>query len=223
MKHNHGHDKTRDKDGNPVIVRYTANERSNHWVTAICFILAGLSGLAMFHPVMAWLALLFGGGQWTRFLHPFFGLVMFFSFALLVVRFWGHNKFEKGDAQWLRQIKDVVAGDEHKLPKVGRYNAGQKLLFYTLVVCMLALFFTGFVIWREWFSEFFPIPLIRLSALIHAFAAFVLILMIVVHIYAGIWIKGTMGAMIRGTVSYGWVRKHHPRWFEQVMRGKDHH
>jgi len=215
MKH-----ELRDKDGNPLIERYNANERSNHWITAICFVLAGLSGLAMFHPVMAWLALLFGGGQWTRILHPFFGLVMFAAFAVLVVRFWHHNQFEPGDKQWLRQIPDVLNGNEHALPKVGRYNAGQKMLFFTLIACMAFLLLTGIVIWRAWFSHLFPIGVIRLSALLHAFFAFVIIVSIIVHVYAGIWIKGTMGAMVRGTVTYGWVRKHHPRWFEQLMRNK---
>jgi formate dehydrogenase subunit gamma len=208
----------RDKDGNPVIQRYTANERSNHWLTAICFIVLALTGLAMFHPAMAWLALLFGGGQWTRILHPFFGVVMFVSFMLLALRMRAHNKFEPGDSQWLKQIGDVLANREDKLPRIGKYNAGQKLLFFTLVVCMIVLLLSGIVIWRQWFSHFFPIGLIRFSALMHALFAFVIITAIIVHIYAGMWIKGSIGAMTRGFVSYGWARKHHPKWFEEVMR-----
>lgn len=211
----------RDKDGNPVIQRYTANERSNHWLTAITFILLALSGLAMFHPAMSWLYGLFGGGQWTRILHPFFGVVMFVSFMLLALRMRAHNRFEDGDKQWLKQIDDVLANREDKLPKVGKYNAGQKVLFFTLVVCMLVLFVSGIVIWRQWFSHFFPIGLIRFSALAHAFFAFVIITAIIVHIYAGLWIKGSIGAMTRGFVSYGWARKHHPKWFEEVMKKGD--
>ena len=207
-----------DKDGHPLIQRYTPNERSNHWVTAITFILLALSGLAMFHPAMAWLAALFGGGQWTRILHPFFGIVMFVSFAILVVRFWSHNKFEPEDKQWLRQIDDVLANREEKLPKIGKYNAGQKLLFFVLVVAMVVLLLTGIVIWRAYFSHFFPIELRRFSSLLHAFFAFVIIMAIIVHIYAGLWIKGSVGAMTRGTVTYGWARKHHPKWFENLMR-----
>jgi formate dehydrogenase subunit gamma len=210
-----------DKDGHPVIQRYTANERSNHWLTAITFVLLALSGLAMFHPATSWMALLFGGGQWTRILHPFFGVVMFVSFMLLALRMRAHNKFEEGDKQWLKQIDDVLANREDKLPKIGKYNAGQKLLFFTLVVCMLVLFVSGIVIWRQWFSHFFPIGLIRFSALMHAFFAFVIITAIIVHIYAGMWIKGSIGAMTRGFVSYGWARKHHPKWFEEVMKKGD--
>ncbi|WP_296949568.1 formate dehydrogenase subunit gamma [uncultured Massilia sp.] len=207
-----------DKDGHPLIQRYTPNERSNHWITAITFVLLALSGLAMFHPAMAWLAALFGGGQWTRILHPFFGIVMFVSFAILVVRFWGHNKFEPGDREWLSRPGDVLAGREEVLPPVGKYNAGQKVLFFVLVIAMIALLLSGIVIWREYFSHLFPIGLRRFSSLLHAFFAFVIIMAIIVHIYAGLWVKGSVGAMTRGFVTYGWARKHHPRWFQAVMR-----
>ncbi|MBB5201934.1 formate dehydrogenase subunit gamma [Glaciimonas immobilis] len=204
----------------PLILRYTPNERSNHWVTAITFVLLALSGLALFHPSMSWLAALFGGGQWTRILHPFAGVVMFVSFAFLVLRFWHHNLLEPGDVQWLKQIDDVLANREEKLPPVGRYNAGQKLLFFTLIICMLGLLLSGFVIWRAYFAFYFPIPLIRAAALLHAICAFVLIMGIIIHIYAGLWIKGSMGAMVRGSVTYGWARKHHPRWFNDVVKKK---
>jgi formate dehydrogenase subunit gamma len=208
----------RDKDGNPLIERYTPNERSNHWITAICFILLAVSGLAMFHPATAWMAVFLGGGQWTRILHPFIGLVMFVSFALLVARFWHHNKFEPGDKQWLKQGDDVINNLEEKLPPVGRYNAGQKVLFFVLIFCMCGLLLSGVVIWRAYFAFYFPIEVVRFAALLHAFCAFVIICSIIVHVYAGFWVKGSMGAMVRGTVTYGWARKHHRRWFEDVAR-----
>ncbi|WP_373988044.1 formate dehydrogenase subunit gamma [Duganella sp. BuS-21] len=208
----------RDKDGNPLIQRYTPNERSNHWITAICFVLLAVSGLAMFHPATSWMAVFLGGGQWTRILHPFIGLVMFVSFALLVVRFWRHNRMDAGDKQWLRQMDDVLNNREEKLPKVGKYNAGQKLLFFVLVASMLGLLLSGIVIWRAYFAFYFPIEIVRLAALLHAFCAFVMICSIIVHIYAAFWVKGSIGAMVRGTVTYGWARKHHARWFEDVVR-----
>ncbi len=55
------------------IKRYTPGERTNHWIIAFTFILLALSGLALFHPSMYWLSNLFGGGPWTRILHPFIG------------------------------------------------------------------------------------------------------------------------------------------------------
>jgi formate dehydrogenase subunit gamma len=68
------------------------------------------------------------------------------------------------------------------------------------------------------FFVFFPIDVIRLAAVVHAIAAFVLIVGIVVHVYAAIWVKGSIGAMVRGTVTLGWARKHHPRWFRESVK-----
>jgi formate dehydrogenase subunit gamma len=207
-----------DSHSEPRIERYNANERSNHWVTAISFVLLALSGLAMFHPSMFWLSGLFGGGQWMRILHPFIGVVMFLSFAGLVLRFWHHNLLDSNDVRWLKQIGDVLNNREDRLPEVGRYNAGQKMLFVALVVSMALLLLSGIVIWRRYFSAYFPIDVIRLAALVHAAAAFVIIAGIIVHIYAAIWVKGTMGAMLKGYVTPGWARKHHPRWFRSLVR-----
>ncbi|MGF6242083.1 formate dehydrogenase subunit gamma [Paraburkholderia sp. GAS38] len=201
-----------------LIVRYTANERTNHWITAITFVLLALSGLALFHPSMFWLTALFGGGQWTRILHPFVGVVMFVSFFILAVRFWHHNYLDRDDVQWLRQIDDVLANREEKLPEIGRYNAGQKLLFFTMVLCLLLLLCSGVVIWRRYFSVYFPVSVIRFAVVVHAAAAFVLIVGIVVHVYAALWIKGSIGAMVRGTVTLGWARKHHPKWFREGVK-----
>jgi formate dehydrogenase subunit gamma len=201
------------------IVRYTAGTRINHWIVAISFVLLALSGLALFHPALFWLTNLFGGGPWTRILHPFIGCVMAATFYLLCVKFWRDNYMQQRDWVWLRKIKDVVGNREENLPEVGRYNAGQKLLFFTLVVCLIGLLLSGFVIWRVYFSEFFSIGVIRAAALLHAFFGFVLITAIIVHIYAGIWVKGSVRAMTRGVVTPGWAWKHHRAWFREVSKG----
>ena len=200
------------------IQRYTANERTNHWLTAISFVLAALSGLALYHPATSWLAALFGGGPWTRILHPFIGVFMFIVFVLLAGRMWSHNRMEARDRQWLRQLDDVVNNREEKLPEVGRYNAGQKLLFFSLVACMAFLLLTGIVMWRPWFAGAFPVDLVRLASLLHAFFATVLIVLIILHVYAAIWVGGSTRAMVRGYVSRGWAWKHHRAWLREVDR-----
>ena len=216
MKHPE-HTGLKDVKGNSLIVRYTPNERTNHWITAISFVLLAISGLAMFHPAMSWLYAILGGGQWTRILHPFIGCVMFLSFLILALRFWHHNYLDQADLQWMRQIDDVLNNREERLPAIGKYNAGQKLLFFTMVICLVLLLASGIVIWRRYFSFYFPIEIIRLASLVHAATAFVLMVGIVVHIYAALWVKGSIGAMTRGTVTYGWARKHHPNWFKEII------
>jgi formate dehydrogenase subunit gamma len=197
-------------------VRYTANERTNHWFVAIAFVLAALSGLALFHPALFWLSNLFGGGSWTRILHPIVGLLMALAFLILVIAVWKDNRMQDRDWKWLRQLKDVVNNREERLPEVGRYNAGQKLLFFVIVLCMLGLLLSGIVIWRAYFSLYFSIDVIRLASLVHAVCAFILICAIILHIYAAIWVKGSIHAMTRGTVTAGWAWKHHRAWFRQM-------
>ena len=201
------------------IVRYSAATRINHWIVAISFVLLALSGLALFHPALFWLTALFGGGPWTRILHPFIGCFMVAAFTLLGMKLWRDNMLQQRDWTWLRKIKDVVNNKEENLPEVGRYNGGQKLLYFTIVICLAALLLSGIVIWRQYFSGYFSIGVVRLGALAHAFFGFVLICSIVVHIYAGIWVKGSIRAMTRGWVTLGWYWKHHRAWFREVTKG----
>jgi len=201
-----------------LIQRYTAGQRSNHWVIAITFVLLALSGLALFHPAFYWLTNLFGGGGWTRILHPYIGVLMFICFFVFAIRMWGHNSLNKQDRQWLSQFGDVINNRAEKLPECGRYNAGQKVMFYAMVILMICLLITGVVIWRAWFQDYFSVGTIRLGSLLHAVFAFLLICAIIVHVYAAIWVKGTVRAMTRGTVSQGWAWKHHRAWFRQVRK-----
>jgi formate dehydrogenase subunit gamma len=205
-----------DSDRRGSLVRYTAELRTNHWLGALGFVFAALSGLALFHPALFWLSNLFGGGPWTRILHPFIGLFAVLVFLLLAATLWGDNRLSPADWQWLKQWRDVVNNREDRLPEVGRYNAGQKLLFLVLVIGMVGLLLSGLVIWRAYFSLYFPVGLIRLASLVHAVCAFALICAILVHIYAGFWVKGSVDAMVRGTVTAGWAWKHHRAWFRQI-------
>jgi len=199
-----------------TIQRYNPEERANHWIVALAFILAALSGLALFHPSFFFFSNLFGGGAWTRILHPFIGLIMFFFFMFTVAWYWRDNIVNDNDRRWMKKLRDVIANRDHGLPEVGKYNAGQKYLFWTLVTCMALLILSGIVMWRPYFAELFPILLTRIAVVVHALAAFVLIMGIIVHIYAAIWVKGSIRAMTRGTVSEAWARHHHPGWYRKV-------
>ena len=197
-----------------TLLRYSAGVRTNHWLVALAFVLAALSGLAFFHPALFWLSSLFGGGPWTRILHPYLGLLMALVFLTLAVTVWDDNRLRPADWQWLRQWRDVVNNREDRLPEFGRYNGGQKLLFFVLVVCLLGLFVTGVLMWRSYFT--FPVEVVRVAVVVHAICALVLICAIIVHIYAGFWVRGSQHAMLRGTVTPGWAWKHHRAWFRQI-------
>lgn len=91
-----------------TLIRNTTAARINHWITGGCFVLLLLSGLAMFHPLLYWLSALFGGGQWTRAVHPWIGCVLLVSYAGLIVQFWRDNLWNRDDIAWLRAFRRVL-------------------------------------------------------------------------------------------------------------------
>jgi formate dehydrogenase subunit gamma len=203
-----------------VIVRYTRINRVNHWITAICFVLLTLSGLAMFHPILFWLSELFGGGQWMRAAHPWIGCMLFISYLGLLVQFWRENLPEKSDAEWVKEIGHVLQNEEDKAPPVGRNNAGQKMVFWSMTLLIPVLFFTGLLIWEVYFGQATSIPVQRVAVMIHSFAAIAAIIVWITHVYAAIWIRGSVRAMTQGYVTPGWAWRHHRKWLEQVASGE---
>lgn len=207
--------------GNPVTVdRYTTAARINHWITAISLVLLALSGLALFHPSLYFLTGLFGGGALARILHPFIGVVLFLSFIGLFFRFWKLNLWERTDNVWLGRLKDVLTKNDENLPEVGKYNAGQKMVFWSMSALILVLFTSGIVIWQQYFSEYFTVEQQRVGVLVHAITAIVAICVWIVHVYAAIWVRGTIGAMTRGRVTGGWAWRHHRRWLRELVSDK---
>ncbi|MDB5878538.1 MAG: formate dehydrogenase [Variovorax sp.] len=200
--------------------RYKDATRMNHWFVAILFFAAGLSGLAFFHPSMFFFSALFGGGQWTRILHPFFGVAMVLGFAFLFFTMWRDNVLDKNDVEWMKASPAMLKGDKSGMPPVGKYNAGQKLVFWVFGISLLLLFVTGFMFWSPWFVGFFPILVRRIAVVVHAASAVALILSVITHIYAAIWIKGTVRAMTRGTVTERWAKLNHPLWHKKMTRGE---
>ncbi|MBK1781462.1 formate dehydrogenase subunit gamma [Advenella sp. WQ 585] len=201
-----------------LIQRYNKAERVNHWIVAGCFVLLAISGLAFFYPAFFWLTGVFGTPQLARIIHPFVGVVMFVGFFIQFFRYWKFNFMEEGDVKWLTSVGKILKGEE--VGDTGKYNAGQKIMFWLMTICMLSLLVTGFIAWRPYFADMFPIPVIRIALLLHAVSALVLIAGIIVHVYAAIWIKGTIRAMVEGVVTQAWAKAHHPRWYREIMAKK---
>jgi formate dehydrogenase subunit gamma len=207
--------------GKPVKVdRYTVGARVNHWITAASLILLALSGLALFHPSLFFLAGLFGGGQFTRFIHPWIGVLLFFSFLGLFLRFWKANLWRREDGTWLARIRDVLADHEENIPEVGKYNAGQKFVFWSMSILIVILISSGLVIWDQYFSEYTTVDQKRVAMLVHSITAIVIIGVWIIHFYSAIWVRGTIPAMIRGSVTGGWAWRHHRKWLRELVAGK---
>jgi formate dehydrogenase subunit gamma len=200
-----------------TIIRASALMRINHWLTGGCFVLLVLSGLAMFHPLLFWLSNLFGGGQWTRAVHPWIGTVLLISYLGLIIQFWRDNLPSRGDARWLAKINRVVVNDEESVPEVTRFNAGQKLVFWGMAFLVPVLFFTGLIIWEVYFSSYTSIETQRIAVLVHSLCAIGAIILWMIHVYAAIWVSGSMRAMTQGYVTPGWAWRHHRLWLRRLV------
>lgn len=207
----------------PVTVRrYKGYTRLNHWITAGSLIVLALSGLALFHPALYFLTGLFGGGATTRWLHPFVGVLLFFSFLLLFVQMWRLNLPQSGDGRWVSHFGDVVKGHEENLPEIGKYNAGQKMVFWAMTLLILVLIGTGVMIWQQYFPDLVSIPTRRIAVAVHALAAVLILFVFILHVSAAFWTRGTIRAMTQGTVTGGWAFRHHRKWLRELAGRQGH-
>ena len=199
-----------------TLIRNTTAARINHWITAGCFVLLLLSGLSMFDPMLFWLSALFGGGQLTRAIHPWIGTVLLVSYAGMIVQFWRDNTWNRDDIAWLRAVERVVSNDEDRVPEVGRFNAGQKAVFWAMALLVPVLFVTGIAIWEIYFSAYTTIEQRRIAVLIHSLAAVATIIVWIVHVYAALWVRGSVRTMTQGYVTAGWAWRHHRKWLRRL-------
>jgi len=199
------------------ILRHTNAARVTHWAVAIAFTVLFLSGLALFSPFFFWLSALFGGGALMRVLHPLFGValvLLFYPYAL------GHlddNRWFPNDTLWVKHMFAFMKKDDSQIGETRKYNAGQKLMFWSMLPVIAILALTGLTLWQPWFAPGFPAAVRQWTGLIHATCAFVMFVGIGIHVYAAIWTKGSIDAMIRGTVSRAWARFHHPAWYREMV------
>jgi formate dehydrogenase subunit gamma len=201
------------------IKRYGTGERLTHWAVAVAYVALFLSGLALFHPFFYWLSNVFGGGALMRVLHPFLGVafaILFYAYALRLV---GDNRFDASDRRWLRNMFSYMNKRGEEVPVEGKYNAGQKAMYWSMVAVIAALLVTGLLIWRPYIAPRISLGGRQVAAVIHAVMAFIMFVGIGIHIYAAYWTKGAMRAMTRGTVTRKWARFHHPGWYARMSKG----
>ncbi len=206
--------------------RYSGSARINHWIVAISFVLLLLSGLSLFHPSLYAIgATLFGSGQTVRWIHPWIGVALVIAFLGLFIRFFPANLPGFTDFVWLGRIRYVLAGREQYLPEVGKYNAGQKFVFWSQGVLIAILFVTGIGLWDaklpffEGLTGYHPsIDARRWAAVIHATTAVLATIIWIIHVYSAIWVRGTIPAMTQGSVTGGWGWRHHRKWLREKVK-----
>jgi len=197
-----------------VVVRHSLLVRVAHWWVALFFILAFLSGAALFSPRYLFLANLFGGGYTARQLHPWFSVLFSLGFMPLFCHWVGPMKWSAADGRWMSNFKRYMRYEE--IPDTGKFNAGQKLFFWASSLGGLVLLVTGVVMW---FPTSLPIWLRYLSYPLHEIIFILFAIAVLYHVYIStLALGGTLRAMTRGTVTKSWAKNHHPRWLDEASR-----
>lgn len=197
------------------IIRHRLSSRVIHWAVAATFLANIVTGLPIWSPVFGWMATLVGGMSVCRILHPWFGLAFALASLVMAVHWWTEMEMTKEERGWvgpklLEYLRDAVNHD-----KIGKYNGGQKVYFFSSKLGALGLLVSGIVMW---YPSSFPAWARQLSYLLHNVSFLLFTVSLVFHIYlASVAEPGTFNSMTRGTVSKAWARIHHPKWYRELM------
>jgi formate dehydrogenase subunit gamma len=198
------------------LARFSFTERAVHWMAALSFLYAALTGLSLWTPHLFWLAGVFGGGETIRWGHPWGGVIFAVVLGVMFRNWASQMALDSEDRVWLKNAHKYATHDEEGLPEPGRFNAGQKMLFWVQAGCTLVLFASGVVLW---WPELMPRALRLAAILIHPLAAVAAIGGIIVHIYMGTAaVPEAFRGMIQGWVRPGWAASHHPKWYRQISK-----
>lgn len=202
------------------LVRHPVYTRVLHWSVAIFFVLALLSGFAIYSPwLYRSLTPLFGGGPMTRLLHPWFSIAFVFFFAFQFLNWLAPMTWNADDRRWMHRMKGYVTNaDEIEPEYVDFFNAGQKLYFWTIVGSSIVFLVSGIPMW---FPGIFGRMAVAIGYVLHDLAGIVMLVGFIVHLYEGTAAQpGTFRSMTRGTVDRRWAWTHHPAWYRRAT-GRD--
>ena len=203
------------------IVRFNALERFVHWLTATCFIVLSISGLNITFGKP--LLLPFLGPQafttWSelaKYAHNFLSFPFTIGVVLIFLMWVGGNIPNAVDVAWLKRGGGII-GDDH--PPAERFNAGQKLIYWIVVLGGGCSAITGYLLLFPFYGT--GISGMQTAEVIHATVSVLFIAAMLGHIYIGtIGMEGAFEAMGEGTVDVNWAKQHHRLWLEdETSRG----
>jgi formate dehydrogenase subunit gamma len=201
-----------------TIRRFGLLERTAHWMTASSFIVLALSGLNLTFGRFLLLPLLGPENftlvsHWGKYAHNFLS----FPFALGVVLLfllWVKDNIPNGsDIAWLKAGGGLLGGGH---PPAGRFNGGQKMVFWITVLGGTAVAVSGYVlIFPFWATD---IAGMQLAHIIHGSLSVLMIAAMLGHIYIGsLGMEGAFDAMGSGDVDLNWAKEHHALWVEEEL------
>ena len=198
------------------IRRFNAVERLNHWMTATAFIVLAITGLNYFFGKRLLMPLLgpdlfSSWSHWAKLAHNFLAWPFMLGLLIMLIVWIWDNLPDRYDMAWLKAGGGMFGGGH---PPAGRFNAGQKLIFWAVILGGVALSVSGVMMLFPF--AFTDINGMQWAQYVHALVGVVLIAVIIVHIYTGtMGVEGSFTAMATGEVDTGWARTHHSAWLER--------
>jgi formate dehydrogenase subunit gamma len=200
------------------IVRFNAFERFIHWTTATCFIVLAITGLnitfgkPLLLPVMGPEAFSLWS-QWAKYAHNFASFPFSLGVIMLFLMWIGGNIPNRVDIEWLRQDFGGIA-TPGKHPPAYRFNAGQKAIYWIVMLGGVAVAVSGYVLLLPFFGT--DIDRMQDAEMVHAIVAVLFIAAMLGHVYIGtIGMEGAFEAMGSGTVDLNWAKEHHSLWLQE--------
>ena len=204
------------------ILRFKAFERFSHWLTAVSFVILGLTGLNITFGKIVLLPLIgpeaFSDvSQAAKYVHNFISFGFVAGLILIVVIFFRDNLLEKVDIDWLKQGGGFI---KSRHAPAGRFNLGEKLVYWLSLAAGLAVSVSGFLLLFPFFGT--DIAEMQLAQVVHAVVAVLFVALILGHIYIGtLGIEGAFEAMGTGEVDLNWAKEHHDLWLAQQLANQD--
>lgn len=203
-----------------TIGRFSALERANHWMTSSAFIIMALSGLIILYgkPLLLPVIGEYGLGQiawWSAWLHMGAAVPFVLGIIAMAVLWLRENLITRLDLEWLRRFGGFL-NDSPDKPSARRFNAGQKLVFWGVLLGGVATLATGVVLMFPF--QWFGYDGMQWAQLIHAAIGLGMIALIIGHIYIGtVGMEGAISAMWSGRVDRNWAKEHHDLWYSEVI------
>jgi len=202
------------------VLRFRAFERFSHWLTAVSFVVLGLTGLNITFGKIVLLPLvgpeIFSEiSEIAKYMHNFTSFAFVAGLVLIMVIFFRDNLLAWVDVEWVKQGGGFV---KSKHAPAGRFNLGEKMVYWFSVGAGLAVSASGFVLLFPFYGT--NIADMQLAQAAHAIIAILFVALILAHIYIGtLGMEGAFEAMGTGEVDLNWAREHHDRWLgEQLER-----
>jgi len=208
-----------------LVKRYNRTDMVLHWTVAIGFILALLTGYAVFFEGSSKL-LVTEAGYVIRLIHRIGGVmfivapILYFIFSKKRFGFLKAFKWNKSDFGWLLAAPKhyfVGGGD---MPPQEKYNTGQKMFYLCAIVFGFLLAVSGLILWFNLFSP--TVGLIMLF--LHDLSAVMLTLFFFVHVYLVAFHpneRTSFNAMTTGYMDREYAKDHHELWYNDVTKHEE--